>query len=134
MPADPRALGALLRDHRARTGLTVDDVAARMFPDGPEVMRRRFVREAERYGRSLTIEWDDGDLEKYLDALGLDAAQRDALYAAAGLVPPDVAALAADPARWDAIRHIAARESALRENDAALEAMAARAQSKESER
>ena len=142
--ADPRALGELLRAARERAGLTQRAAATELARAWCTIHRtalddacvssalyRLGSGEHEDGARSLL---DGPDIAVLAALYGLDRAATDALHVAARTTPPDVAALAADPARWAAIRHIAARESALRENDAAREAMAARAQSKESER
>lgn len=87
--ADPRALGELLRAARERAG----------FPDdSPEAERCAHIG---TYTYDGTI--DSSDLVECAELLRLPAVP-DAWCAAAGLVPPDVAALAADPARWAAIR------------------------------
>lgn len=112
--ADPRALGALLRAARERAGFTQRAAATELarawcaihrtaFDDAcaSSALYRLGSGEHEDGARSLL---DGPDIAVLAALYGLDAASADALHVAARTTPPDVAALAADPARWATLR------------------------------
>lgn len=118
--ADPRVLGELLRATREHAKLTLEDVAEQLAENRPGVGREWEVKGiamelAEREGGAVREEWTASvhnhyswqRIERFARACGL-AAVPDAWYAAAGIRPPDVDAIASDPARWATIRAVGA--------------------------